>query len=922
MMQRCLEARPGKGQGLATGWMVVVLVLWGPALAWAASAESVDLRVIEDTGSRIVLSYQFGDFKEVPVTIDGQSFVELSMGRESPLKRVGEPALPHVCRSVLIPDDADMAVRVVESRYYDVPEVSVAPSKGFVLRSVNPDDVPYTFGDVYSVDGFYPGALASLRTPHILRDCRGVVAEVFPFQWNPVTRMLRVYTEMTIEVYQTGPGTVNVLERVPGRTPSRAFQQVYPHRFVNYRQADRYAPLDEEGGMLIIVHDAWAANVQPLADHKTSVGINATVVPVSTIGNNATSIKNYIQNVYNTTNLAFVLLVGDSAQVATPSSGGGAADPTYAKVAGSDDYPDIFVGRFSAETAAHVDTQVLRTIQHETLPATTQDWYWRAVGIASDEGGSGQGDDDESDIQHMNNIRTELLGYDYTLVNQIYDPSASASAVSTALNAGRGLVNYTGHGSTTSWSTTGFSTTHVNALTNVGMLPFICSVACVNGNFTGYTCFAEAWLRATSGGQPSGAAAVYMSSIDQSWAPPMEAQDEFNHVLATEQYVTFGGLCFAGSCSMIDKYDSGGVSMFNTWHIFGDPSLRVVGTVAPPAGLGVSPGLDLETQGDEGGPFTPDSITYTLQNHNATSLTYSVSANANWIDLTNATGTLPGLGSTTVTVSVNAAANGLSTGKYSDTVSFENMSDGVGNTTRAVKLSVGVPRPIYTYNMDTNPGWTNQGQWAWGLPTGGGGEYGNPDPTSGHTGARVYGYNLSGDYANYLSETHLTTTAIDCSRLSEVSLKFWRWLGVERSTYDHAYVRVSTNGTTWATIWENPDTATEDGSWVLQEFDLSAIADNQPTVYVRWTMGSTDGGWRYCGWNIDDVEIWGLPRMGNGDADDDGDVDLADFGRLQACTGVALVTTECENLDMDGDGAVTSADLPAFVAKLELSAPG
>lgn len=36
------------------------------------------------------------------------------------------------------------------------------------------------------------------------------------------------------------------------------------------------------------------------------------------------------------------------------------------------------------------------------------------------------------------------------------------------------------------------------------------------------------------------------------------------------------------------------------------------------------------------------------------------------------------------------------------------------------------------------------------------------------------------------------------------------------------------------------------------------MADDEETVYVRWTMGETDGGWRYCGWNIDDIEIWAL----------------------------------------------------------------
>jgi hypothetical protein len=165
------------------------------------------------------------------------------------------------------------------------------------------------------------------------------------------------------------------------------------------------------------------------------------------------------------------------------------------------------------------------------------------------------------------------------------------------------------------------------------------------------------------------------------------------------------------------------------------------------------------------------------------------------------------------------------------------------------------PAVIYEWALDVDPGWTTAGQWAHGQPTGGGGEYGNPDPTSGYTGNNVYGYNLAGDYENSLPETHLTSTAIDCSGLSDVTLKFWRWLGVERSTYDHAYIRVSNNGSNWTTVWENPDSAVEDSSWQELTYDISAVADDHATVYLRWTMGTTDTSWRYCGWNIDDIQI-------------------------------------------------------------------
>ena len=74
-------------------------------------------------------------------------------------------------------------------------------------------------------------------------------------------------------------------------------------------------------------------------------------------------------------------------------------------------------------------------------------------------------------------------------------------------------------------------------------------MACVNGYFNGITCFAEAWLRATNGGEPTGAVGIYASSVNQSWDPPMQMQDEFADLYTTEQYHCYGTLCFAGSCS-------------------------------------------------------------------------------------------------------------------------------------------------------------------------------------------------------------------------------------------------------------------------------------------------------------------------------------------------------------------------------------
>ena len=885
--------------------------LGGMVVQAGVGSPVVDVTVLEDSPSQVVLSYSFGDYGTSTVSIDGRDYTLITLGEESQILRAGAPDLPNVCRSVIIANDAAVNVRVLSADWYELDGIDLAPSKGNLYRDIDPDDVAYAFGEEYDRDADYPGELATLGQPYILRDHRGVVVRVNPFQYNPVAGTLRVYTEMTVAIVTSGPGTVNVLQTpTPERELSLAFHQLYKHQFLNYENRLRYDPIDEEGGLLVICYDAWMPNAQVLVDHKNSIGLDTTMVGVSSIGNNATAIGNYIQDVYDSSDLAFVLLVGDSTQVASPYASGGSADPTYALVDGGDHYPDIFVGRFSAENSSQVDTQVERTIEYELMPATLQDWFWRGTGIASSQG-AGIGDDGEADWEHMNNIRTDLLAHGYTVVDQIYDPGASASAVSNAVNAGRGIINYCGHGSTYSWSTSGFSVSHVDALVNDNMLPFITSVACVNGQFAGYTCFAEAWLRATHNGEPSGAIGMYASSVNQSWAPPMAAQDETVDLLCAEAYFSFGALCFAGSCQMMDEYGYDGIEMFDTWHVFGDPSVCVVGVAESPTGLKVT-GDDLAAAGQKGGPFTPDSTVYELENKNETSMDYEVASSVTWIDIANASGTLPARGIIEVTVSLNNEANDLLHGLHEGTIFFSNLTDHDGDAERPVSIDVDDMLPRHSFPMDSDPGWSTEGQWAFGVPTAGGSHHG--DPGQGHTGGNVYGYNLLGDYPNNMPPYCLTTTPIDCTHLSLVELRFWRWLGVER--WDHAAVEVSNDGSSWTQVWANPSGATvSDSSWIPMLLDISAVADGEPTVYVRWRMGPTDDSITYPGWNIDDIEIWGASDAEQvlGDLDGDGDVDLADLSQLLAHYGTPSGATY-EDGDLDGDGDVDLADLSALLS--------
>ncbi len=271
----------------------------------------------------------------------------------------------------------------------------------------------------------------------------------------------------------------------------------------------------------------------------------------------------------------------------------------------------------------------------------------------------------------------------------------------------------------------------------------------------------------------------------------------------------------------------------------------------------LEPGGGIHSQGPVGGPFSPDSTRYEFVYHGAEDVSYDISVDppVGWLTIAgDAHGTLHVDAPMAVTVVVNGNAADLEQGVHRARVVFETGSEYIGNVYREVTLAVGDRVSRYDWTFDEDPGWFYEGLWAFGRPTGGGGQNGGPDPTSGHTGDFVYGYNLNGDYPNGMPAQHLTTGPIDCSGFVLTRLSFWRWLGVEMERYDKAPVSVSADGENWTTVWTHVEEVA-DVEWTLVELDVSDIADDEETVYVRWTMGETDLTTRYCGWNIDDVRV-------------------------------------------------------------------
>jgi Peptidase family C25/Propeptide_C25/Peptidase family C25, C terminal ig-like domain/Secretion system C-terminal sorting domain len=545
------------------------------------------IEVISSDDHATTLKFNPGTTVLRPVTTpQGQQYIA-TVDQGTPVLRQGAPDMEKLTASVIIPDEGNTNVVVVSAEYHDLQNVQIAPSKGNLYRNQDPAAVPYVYGEEYSRNAFFPLAEAELNAPYVLRDYRGQAVHVFPFRYNAVTKTLRVYDEITVRI-ESVPGTgLNEL-RGNARPVTVEFDAIYERQFVNYEfvNQSRYTPVGEQGEMLIISHANYIPALAPYILWKNKSGIKTTLVDISTIGNSASSIKAYVANFYNTNNNAFVLLVGDAPQITPNTTQYGPSDQDYAMISGSDHYPELLIGRFSVQTVQELDLVLERTMEYEINPAAGT-YYETCLGVASNQG---PGDDNEMDYEHEQNIGAQLIAYNYNTFIELYDGSQgggdapgnpTASDCATAINGGVGLFNYTGHGSSTSIVTTGFNNTNVNALTNIHQWPLVIIVGCVTGDFVNQTCFAEAFLRAKhpSLDLPTGSVANFMSTINQSWNPPMEGQDEMNAIL-TETYSgnikrTFGGICLNGCLKMNDAYGQGGDEMTDTWTMFGDPSLMV-----------------------------------------------------------------------------------------------------------------------------------------------------------------------------------------------------------------------------------------------------------------------------------------------------------------------------------------------------------
>jgi hypothetical protein len=469
----------------------------------------------------------------------GGEYAALSLPGAGVAAGPGSPAVPTYLRLVEVPYGCEVEVLAdagatetrqlslpVVPRQPPVPKTGAAPA--FTLDS-----------KVYSTDAYAPEIGARLVELAVMRGRRVAVVEIRPVGYNPVRNVIEYAPAMKVNVKWTGADWTKTRAML-SRYASPPFAGRLSGIAVNEKQFRTNLGPALPIGYLIIVPDAWQANVAPLAEWRRRKGYNVFVRNLSQVGGgNKDTVKAFIQDAYDNWSIppSFVLLVGDVDKIGYFTGSGEGNPPTdlnYSLCEGSDYWPDIDLGRASVASAAQLDSFVDKVIRYEQnnwaygkgpgtgtgdrtlasspqfLAPTGSDWLKRAYFVASADNHTIPENTHKYVMARIRPLDTEC--------DSLFTYYNSGTPVDSALNQGRAWVTFSGHGSEQGWSDPGitFHSDDVRALSNIDMIPYVQTYACQCGNFTSASnpeCFSETWIRL---GRKGGIVSV-ASSVNSYW---------------------------------------------------------------------------------------------------------------------------------------------------------------------------------------------------------------------------------------------------------------------------------------------------------------------------------------------------------------------------------------------------------------------
>ena len=550
-----------------------------------------------DKAEGFMVSVNLNELKLDQKKLKGKNFENISINGLVKTYRLGEPALPVYSKLIHVPvgKTIDVSISTYTEEYVNLEEHEInnkiVPAQRSLTKSEDPEKAEFYLNDkIYSSDAFYENQLIKLERIGIMRDVELYRLEVSPLSYNPVRNQLLVKNNIELQVSIEGYNENQKL--------TESFNAILKSVSINPKQTKELIT-DDHITYVIVSDPMFEEALQPFIDWKKKIGYQVIEAYTKTaeVGTTTTSIKAYLKNLYDNPQQgfnkpSFVLFVGDVAQIPVFNGTTEAhkTDLYYCEYTG-DLLPEVFYGRFSANTVSELLPQIEKTLQNEQYTMPETDYLNKAMVIA--------GVDASWAPTHGNGFVNYALSNYLNAANGItaysyyYPESGSAGTeIRQKVSQGLALANYTAHCNEDGWGDPNFSISHISSMTNKDMYPLMIGNCCLSNKFDQH-CFGEALLRA----QDKGAVGYIGGSNNTLWdedfywgvglvsnvsANPsyeqsgLGAYDRFIHSNdepENEWYITQGQIIVAGNLAVQASASSNKAYYWEIYHLMGDPSL-------------------------------------------------------------------------------------------------------------------------------------------------------------------------------------------------------------------------------------------------------------------------------------------------------------------------------------------------------------
>jgi subtilisin-like proprotein convertase family protein len=595
------------------GAMIILALTAGTAMAAniPVTGDASSLKIQNESRGALDFHMEVGGLQSMDVTTKGGEFTRLMIPGFHTSMVAGQPELPMMNRLISIPvgASANVEVRNVRTRLVKLADYGITnmvfPTQPSMSKSADPDKVPFVMDSSAYNKSEIRNEIARVVYQGRMRAMDIGRLEISPVAYFPATGELEIVESMDVSVSFAGekrgeaqdlmattysPFFNHLYDNIDG---AKAFQDDYPDRV-----ADKVT-------YVVVTPPMFAGQMTDFINWKTERGFKMILAVTGTpeVGSTSTQIQAYLHGLYNNATIenpapSFVLFVGDVEQMPTFQEGGDATDRPYCAV-DADLVPDMYYGRFSATNPSQLQAQLDKTMMYDQYTMPDPSYLTDVTMIAGvDSGyapthGNGQinyGTENYFNASHGINSNTFLY--------PASDAPGAAAAVIQSCSDGVGFINYTAHGSQTSWSDPGFTQSDINGLSNTDKYFLAVGNCCLTSTYDYGECFGETFLRAEGKGAVGyigGSNSTYWdedywwgvgfhpsSEIDGSGYPVADtsigAYDGVFHENGEAEhtwYVTQDAMVFSGNLAVMESGSTRTTYYWNIYNLLGDPSISI-----------------------------------------------------------------------------------------------------------------------------------------------------------------------------------------------------------------------------------------------------------------------------------------------------------------------------------------------------------